>query len=489
LGSETETHFSVNEQGPLSVVVSERRRRLGLLLVGANIAVMATVCVVITDPGDWQPVPLLLVLASFTLASELLHVRRPKSPSSMDWVITGSAPLVLMMALLGPLPALVTTVIGMTLSDQLRGLSIEGRLANFANYATFIAIGGGTFGWLVDDLSLVPDELGFGALVIGLYVLTGAFSYVHNACTGALFWGESVVDQLSEEDQWIAVDLICAPLAAVTVYVYETVGLGALGVLALVQMAHQYIAGNLILARKNAERLRQQTERLSEISASRGRLVGQVLQAEEAERSRLAEALHDEALQNLLAAKRALKDPQNGGIEHASTGIDRTIEQLRGAIFQLHPDVLQHAGLGAALRAVARQEADRAGFQAEVEVDPAATGQHDSLLFVLAREQLYNAAKHSGATRVAVIISRQNGCVVMDVRDNGKGMDRAAHDGALEKGHIGLASSAERVDAVGGTFEIESAPGSGTLVRTTLPRRDGNGSVKDAAPHRLGDRS
>ena len=131
--------------------------------------------------------------------------------------------------------------------------------------------------------------------------------------------------------------------------------------------------------------------------------------------------------------------------------------------------MLEHAGLGAALGEIADNQAARAGFRAEVDVDPAACGDHDSLLFVLGREQLVNAAKHSGATDVGLVISRDNGRVVMEISDNGCGMDPESRRKALRQGHIGLASSAERVEALGGELEIDSEPGRGTRIRTTLP--------------------
>lgn len=467
--------------------VSGRRRAIGLAAMSANFVVMAGIAVLSSRSEDWQPLSLFLVLGAFIVAGEVLHVRRRKREDEMDWVFTSSAPLVVSMALLGPAPTLVLAVAGLTASDAIRRAPVESRISNLANYSTFIPIGGLAIRSVSDSLQLSPDDAAFAGLVMALFFVTGVLSCVHNAITGKVFWHESVWGQLRDEGIWLPIDAICAPLAGATVYVYATVGLGALGLLGFVHLAHQWLVGNLIVSQKRAEMLEQQAERLTEISASRGRLVGQVLQAEETERRRLAEALHDEALQNLLAAKRALSEPANGGIEHARTGIQSTIDQLRGAIFNLHPDVLQHAGLGPALLAVARQESDRSGFQVEVDVDPDVAGDQDGLLFVLAREQLTNVAKHSGATRVAVIVRLDGDQIVMNVRDNGKGMDDTARDSALERGHIGLASSAERLEAIGGRLDVESNPRSGTLVRTTLPR-NGNGSVKDAAAHRLGDR-
>ena len=107
----------------------------------------------------------------------------------------------------------------------------------------------------------------------------------------------------------------------------------------------------------------------------RGRLVAQALTAEERERQRLAELLHDDAIQNLLLARQELRDHHRRHDEdsyrRADDALAETVDQLRGEIFELHPYVLDHAGLRAALTAHAESAARRAGARAVVEVDDA----------------------------------------------------------------------------------------------------------------------
>jgi len=102
--------------------------------------------------------------------------------------------------------------------------------------------------------------------------------------------------------------------------------------------------------------LTRRAERIDQLAALRGRLVAEALDAEDRERRRLAEALHDEAIQNLLAARQELGEAERGDGEslwRARVGVDRTVDQLRTAIFELHPHLLESAGLPAALEAVA----------------------------------------------------------------------------------------------------------------------------------------
>jgi two-component system NarL family sensor kinase len=96
-------------------------------------------------------------------------------------------------------------------------------------------------------------------------------------------------------------------------------------------------------------------------------------------------------------------------------------------------------------------------------------GLEDQLLFSLGRELLTNAAKHSRASEVCVTVERENGRLVLEVADDGVGCDEAGRLAARRGGHIGLASTAERVDALGGRFDVESAPGEGMRVRVAIP--------------------
>jgi two-component system NarL family sensor kinase len=198
------------------------------------------------------------------------------------------------------------------------------------------------------------------------------------------------------------------------------------------------------------------------------------LAAEDRERRRLADALHDEAIQNLMAARQELASALEGDETSAETveiGLDRTIRQLRDAVFQLHPYVLEHAGLEAALRAVADEQGRRGGFSWSLQVqEEAATGQ-EALLLSVARELLVNAAKHAQATHVSVAVRREGPSVLLTVSDDGRGVDLERIHAAPQEGHIGLASLAERVEAAGGTFTVHGAPQAGTTVRAALPAR------------------
>ena len=115
-------------------------------------------------------------------------------------------------------------------------------------------------------------------------------------------------------------------------------------------------------------------------------------------------------MQALSLARQELTDYRRTGrddaFDRARAAIDETMAQLRGEIFELHPYVLDHAGLEAALGAMAERAAARTGAEVSVLVDPAATGVHDQLVVVIARELIANVVKHGAARHVAVSVAR-----------------------------------------------------------------------------------
>lgn len=204
----------------------------------------------------------------------------------------------------------------------------------------------------------------------------------------------------------------------------------------------------------------------------RKQFVAQVMGAEDRARRRIAQLIHDDALQSLLAANQDLIEAAPGriGVTRAHEVVSATIEHLREAMLALHPVTLERGGLEQALGAVARQAERQGGFAVEVSVDPEALERNDALILAVARELLNNAARHSGASRVELRVApgTAEDEVVVEVRDDGRGFEPDRPREALSEGHIGLASVAQRAEADGGRLELASEPGNGTRARAIL---------------------
>jgi two-component system, NarL family, sensor kinase len=224
-------------------------------------------------------------------------------------------------------------------------------------------------------------------------------------------------------------------------------------------------------------RVRDQEVDIQRLREERRELVAQLLGAEEQTRREVAEALHDDALQSLLAAHQELIEAAPGrvGVTRAHDVISVAIDRLREAVTALHPVTREQGGLEAALRAVAAQAERRSGFSCTVQVDPDAIGLHDDLILSVARELLTNAVKHASADQVSVSVSRGPGGepatpgVVLEVRDDGQGTEEVSLEQAVRAGHVGLASVTQRLEAIGGTFALDSTPGEGSSARAWFP--------------------
>jgi two-component system NarL family sensor kinase len=222
--------------------------------------------------------------------------------------------------------------------------------------------------------------------------------------------------------------------------------------------------------------LEQRTRDVAELAARRQGLIAEALSAGERERRALAEGLHDHAIQNLLSARHDLEEVGEGAgaaaseaLARADAALDTTIAELREAVFELHPYVLEQSGLEAALRATGQRAARRGTFRVRFDLSYPRRHPQEVLLFGAARELLANAAEHAGAENVLVELWERNGSVELAVRDDGRGFDLRQLPERIAQGHIGLQSQRERVESAGGRFDIRSSPGRGTEVEVRLP--------------------
>jgi signal transduction histidine kinase len=225
---------------------------------------------------------------------------------------------------------------------------------------------------------------------------------------------------------------------------------------------------------RDNEELRRRSAQIARLAAERQRIVAEALDSEDRTRERISQHLHDDLLQLLFAIRQDLAQAAAGPewrelVLRARDGVREAIRSLRAAVFDLHPVVLDQGGLQSAVSAVARHHAERGGFDVSVEIAPDAEGEHDRLLLSLVRELLSNVARHAGARHASVSVSRADGELRLEVSDDGRGVDPAQAWQAVARGHIGLASAAQRVEALGGRLELDSRPGDGTRVRGVIP--------------------
>jgi signal transduction histidine kinase len=229
---------------------------------------------------------------------------------------------------------------------------------------------------------------------------------------------------------------------------------------------------NLELDSALQESLRELQRRAEELRASRARVVA----AADAERRKLERNLHDGAQQHLvalavtvrLAQQVAASDPEQTQVLLDQLGHDLrdAVQELRDLAHGIYPPVLMDRGLVAALESAAGRAAlpvavvgDVGRFPEEVE----------AAVYFCCLEALQNAAKHAGdSAQATVTIEGRPEGLSFTVADDGAGFDPA---GPAGRGH-GFVNMSDRVGAIGGTLEVDSAPGRGTRVSGVVPIDD-----------------
>jgi two-component system NarL family sensor kinase len=219
--------------------------------------------------------------------------------------------------------------------------------------------------------------------------------------------------------------------------------------------------------------LERRTELAARLAADRARLLTDALEAEQRERKALAESLHDHAIQNLLSARHELEEAgetlTHPALARADHALVAAAGQLREAVFDLHPYVLEAAGLEAALRSIANEAAARGRLRLRLDLHCPDRHDGDQLVFSAARELLSNVVRHADASAVAVRLAAANGDLVLVVEDDGLGFPPSLPEERLADGHIGLAAQRVRIESAGGRMDVFSAPGDGTRVEVRVP--------------------
>jgi signal transduction histidine kinase len=241
-----------------------------------------------------------------------------------------------------------------------------------------------------------------------------------------------------------------------------------------------------VIERQRIERtLRGLNEKLERRGRDLRRLAAQLSEAEHRERSRLARLLHDDLQQVLVAARMRLPLLGEGTpdqVEQHVAKIDELIATAqttaRDLSHELSPPVLRSGGLSDVLEWLGKWFRDKCELTVAVKVSdsrPPAPEHLRVFLFQATRELLLNVVKHSGSTEARVTLSHQNAHLVVQVEDGGEDFDAQAVEARLHSSEgLGLFGIRERVEAVGGRFEIQTTPRGGACFRLLAPITGGH---------------
>lgn len=223
--------------------------------------------------------------------------------------------------------------------------------------------------------------------------------------------------------------------------------------------------------------------RLDERTRQLRALSERAIHAQEAERKRIAQNLHDETGQALstliinlerievaLPPTAADLQPRLSDTRQLAT---RTLDDLRNLIYGLRPTILDDLGLVPAIRWYARSSFGEAGVHLQLDSLDEATrmpAEIETTLFRIAQEAVNNIVRHAQARTVSVLLRREGEDVCLTVEDDGQGFDVNRTSAiALPQRRLGLLGIQERVEMVGGRMKVESQPGRGTRLHVRVP--------------------
>jgi two-component system, NarL family, sensor histidine kinase UhpB len=217
---------------------------------------------------------------------------------------------------------------------------------------------------------------------------------------------------------------------------------------------------------------------LDRLETERRESGSRAIEAQEAERLRVARGLHDEVgqvLTGVLLQLDALEDadPETRRRRAVQTrqSVRQALEEVRRIAQELRPAPLEHLGLVSALTELSRRFADQSGLEVERRFSRdllPLSAEAELAIYRVAQESLTNVARHAQARRVELTLEPGGGSVVLHVADDGRGMSEVS----AENGSGGLRSMREHALLVGGALSVASGRDGGVAVRLEVPSEE-----------------
>lgn len=257
-----------------------------------------------------------------------------------------------------------------------------------------------------------------------------------------------------------------------------------------IRKPYELLFHNLAASEKNLRMLNETLElRVAERAAVAEQrahqlesLAAALADAEQQERRRLAQVLHDDTQQLLVAARMAaarlrhpsLEPSRNDALAHIDHLLQQALDSTRSLTMQLCPPILTEEGLAAALVWLAGEMHEKHALNVEIEADEGVELRARALsvpMYNAIRELLFNIVKHAGTDRARVFLScTEEGEMKAVVEDGGRGFDvQAMNEDDTPATGFGLYSVQKRMELEGGSLRIESEPGEGTRVTILIP--------------------
>ena len=246
------------------------------------------------------------------------------------------------------------------------------------------------------------------------------------------------------------------------------------------QSVNEEVGGIAEIRQLQAE-LAQMARKVQAAQSSLHEYIGEITEAQEDERLRLARELHDGTLQSLIALKQRVQMVQksreetsdNQELNTLAALVEQTIEDVRRTTRALRPIYLEDLGLVTALEMLAREAEESSGIKIAFSNHGNERRLPSSIelaLYRMAQEALSNVARHSRASQAALNVQFEPNNLQLEIKDNGNGFQVPESPGELApQGHFGLLGLYERAELIGANLVINSKVGEGTRLVIGLP--------------------
>jgi len=450
-------------EAPRNVTITPPGAAWGILAprVGA-LTVVLVVTALVSEAEDWRPLELVIALALLYAIADPMAVRARRVRLSAGLTVQTTAA-----ALLGPAPAVALSLASNVVDSLVNRLSLTGALTNMAMIPALGLVSGVLFETAGGALGLDREMPAYAALVPPIYLGVFALNVAFFAAANPLLAGLNRRRVLRETAlPMIPWEILNCVLATAVVLAWALSGIGAAAGLLVALVVSVPLLHSLGAFIKTSDDRAAEVERLS---SDRDRLLTEVLHAERRERARLAESLHDGPLQRLVALRQDAAEPAPSPPEGMVVQLDAAIAEARAIISAFHPEAVREQGFEASLRAAVAPFPSARRVNLTVRGTVSEGTLTETPLLPLAQELLVNAFKHARPTAIEVSVTEAADGVVLEVSDDGVGIDASESDRAARAGHVGLAVVRRRVQDAGGTFEIATRANGGTLSRAVLP--------------------
>ena len=438
-----------------------------IVLRGVAVAVIVVLSLVASDREDWNSIGLLLTLGLGTIVADLASVAARSVRLSVGLMVQTTA-----MALLGPAPAVLIAIVSTLVDARVNRVSLASTMNNLLTFSLLGLVGGVLFEVLGDWLDLDVEDTAYALLALPVYVLLSAINLamvtvmhpeLPRGARVRVFWESGV--------PVFPLEFINGGLVVTIILAWANAGLvvaAPLVMILTVIIPLSRTVGSALTRTADLMALRQVSdERAAEVerlASDRERLLTEVVDAESRERARLAETLHDGPMQRLMAVRQDAADERRD-----TSQLDEAIAETRAIISAFHPAAVRELGFAASVRSAVAPFPAARSIRLAIQVGPDDSALAGTLLLRVAQELVVNAVKHAAPSRIDVFVDEEDGRLVLEINDDGIGIDTEQADRAVQAGHVGLAVVRRRVEDAGGTFSIATRPDGGTRSHVELP--------------------